>query len=95
MPPQESEYFESEISGNFQGVGMEIGVRDDVITIIAPLRGTPAEKAGIKSGDKILKIDDQDTAKISSDQAARLIRGPKGTEVTLTIHRRALRVCLR
>lgn len=87
LPPEESEIFESDISGNFEGVGMEIGIRDGILTVISPLRGTPAFRAGIQSGDKILKIDDTLTDRLNTDQAVRLIRGKVGTRVTLTILR--------
>ncbi|MEK7170497.1 MAG: S41 family peptidase [Patescibacteria group bacterium] len=87
FPPEETKMFESEISGNFEGVGMEIGVKDDVLTVIAPLRGTPAEKAGIRPGDKILKINDDASVNMRVDEAVKRIRGKKGTEVTLTLFR--------
>ena len=87
MPPRETEDFESEISGKFEGVGMEVGKRDDVLTVISPLKGTPAEEAGIESGDKILKIDGREVIDLSVEEAVRLIRGEKGTEVVLTIYR--------
>lgn len=87
MPPQEAKQFDSEISGNFEGVGMEVGIRDGVITVIAPIKGNPAEKAGIKTGDKISKINDKATSGLTIDEAVNLIRGPKGTAVTLTIVR--------
>ncbi|MEK9182823.1 MAG: S41 family peptidase [Patescibacteria group bacterium] len=83
--PEESEFFEDEIAGNFSGVGMEVGKKDGVLTVIAPLKDTPAYRAGIKSGDKILKIDQIITTDFSVEEAVRLIRGEKGTEVTLTI----------
>ena len=87
FPPEEAKMFESEINGNFEGVGMEIGIKDDVLTVIAPLKGTPAERAGIRPGDKVLKIDDEASANMRVDQAVKLIRGKKGTEVRLTIFR--------
>lgn len=87
MPPADTKIFKEDVSGEFQGVGMEIGLRNQVLTVIAPLDGTPASRAGLKAGDKIIKIDDKDTAGLSSDEAVKLIRGPKGTEVSLTILR--------
>lgn len=87
FPPEENKLFENEISGNFEGVGMEIGIKDDVLTVIAPLKGTPAERAGIHSGDKILKINDEVSTNMRVDQAVKLIRGKRGTEVRLTIAR--------
>src|SRR3989344_4028565 len=83
--PEEAKSFEEEIAGNFSGVGMEVGIKDKVLTVIAPLKDTPAYKANIKSGDKILKIDKTSTAGIRVEDAIKLIRGEKGTVVTLTI----------
>jgi carboxyl-terminal processing protease len=85
FPPEEAKSFEDQIAGNFSGVGMEVGLKDDILTVIAPLKDTPAYRAGIKSGDKILKINDVLTSDITVDKAIKLIRGEKGTEVTLTI----------
>jgi len=86
--PQESSMFESEIDGNFEGVGLELGIKDDILTVISALKSTPAEKAGVKSGDKILKIDDTVTTNgFSVEQAVKMIRGPKGTPVKFTILR--------
>ncbi|MHB1086184.1 MAG: S41 family peptidase [Minisyncoccota bacterium] len=87
LPPAENEQFGEDMSGKFEGVGMEIAVRDQVLTIVTPLKGTPAERAGLKSGDKILKIDGKDTRDLDVSGAIKLIRGPKGTIVTLTIAR--------
>jgi len=85
FPPQESKEFKEEMQGDFEGVGMEIGTRNGVITVISPLKGTPAFRAGIKAGDKILKIDDKTTADMTAEEAAHLIRGKGGTSVKLTI----------
>lgn len=87
FPPEEAKEFEEEISGNFEGVGMEVGMKDEMLTVISPLKGTPAARAGIKTGDKILKIDDLVTLGISVDEAIDRIRGKKGTEVALTLQR--------
>lgn len=87
MPPQEFESFKSEISGQFEGVGMEVGERDGVLTVISPLKGTPAYRAGIEAGDKILKIDGKLTEGMGVAEAVRLIRGEKGTNVVLNILR--------
>ena len=85
FPPEEKKLFESEIKGSFGGVGMEIGLRKGILTVISPIKGTPAFKAGIKPGDKILKIDEKETLGISTDEAVRLIRGEPGTSVGLLI----------
>lgn len=87
FPPAESEMFASDIRGNFEGVGMEVVVQDGVLTVIAPLKGSPAERAGILSKDKILKIDDRETNGLSTDEAVKYIRGPKGSAVTFLIAR--------
>lgn len=87
FPPAESKSFNDEIAGNFEGVGMEVGVRDGVLTVISPLKGTPAYRAGIKSGDKILKINEKLTNTLNTGQAILLIKGKKGTPVTFTISR--------
>lgn len=83
--PKEKKDFEEEIKGSFEGIGAEMGIRDDILTIIAPLEGTPAEEAGLMAGDKILKIDDESTVNLSIDEAVSRIRGKKGTSVKLTI----------
>ncbi|MES2623021.1 MAG: S41 family peptidase [Patescibacteria group bacterium] len=85
--PSEASSFETEIKGSFGGVGMEVGKKDDVITVISPIPGSPAEKAGLKAGDKILKIDSTVTSDMTIDAAVQLIRGEKGTTVNLTIYR--------
>lgn len=85
--PDEAKSFEDEIAGNFEGIGLEVGMKDKVLTVIAPLKDTPAYRANMKSGDKIIKIDSTVTSGLSIDEAIKLIRGPKGTPVTLTILR--------
>lgn len=85
FPPQESKEFKEEMQGDFEGVGMEIGVKNGVITVISPLKGTPAFRAGIRTNDKILKIDDKITTDMTAEQAAYLIKGKGGTSVKLTI----------
>lgn len=87
MPPKDADNFNENISGNFSGVGMEVGVRDDMITVISPLPDTPAEQAGVLAGDIIVKIDGESTEGMNIDEAVDLIRGEKGTEVTLQIYR--------
>ena len=83
--PTTSKKFQEEISGSFGGVGIEIGKRNNILTVIAPIKDTPAFKAGIKAGDKILKIDGKPTADLSIEEAVNLIRGKRGTKVVLTI----------
>ena len=87
LPPAENKLFTDDMSGSFEGVGMEIAVRDQVLTVVSPLKGSPSEKAGIKSGDKILKIDRTDTKGMDITAAVKKIRGPHGSIVTLAILR--------
>lgn len=85
--PEENNKFNEDITGSFEGLGVEIGMKNNILTIIAPLEGTPAEKAGLRAGDKVLKIADKITSDMAIDEAIGLMRGPKGTEVKLTILR--------
>ncbi len=87
LPPKEAEAFNEGISGVFSGVGMELGIRDDVLTVVAPIKGTPAYRAGVLSGDKILTIDGEPAADMSVEDAVELIRGEKGTAVTIVFGR--------
>jgi len=86
--PQDTKTFLEDVSGRFEGVGMEIGIRKGQLQVIAPLEGTPAKRAGLRAGDKILKIDDVLTGDLTIEEAVALIRGPRGTEVSLTIFRK-------
>ncbi len=73
-----------------RGIGAELGIKDRILTIISPLEGSPSQKAGLRAGDKIIKIGDQISADISIDEAVDLIRGEKGTDIKLTVlHRNA------
>ena len=85
--PEASKKFLEDVSGSFEGVGMEIGIRKEQLQVLAPLEGTPAQRAGLRPGDKIIKIDDTLTIDITIEEAATLIRGPKGTDVVLTVIR--------
>jgi carboxyl-terminal processing protease len=89
LDPKESKRFLDDVSGSFEGVGMEIGIRETQLQVIAPLENTPAQKAGLRAGDYIVKIEDVYTQDITIDEAVDLIRGPKNTEVVLTIFRKA------
>ena len=83
--PKESEIFSDDIAGSFEGIGAELGIKDEILTVIAPLEGSPAQKAGIRSGDKILKIDEKSSLELTIDEAVDLIRGKKGTQVKLNV----------
>lgn len=91
FPPVEAKSFGEQISGQIEGVGMEVGMKDGVLTVVAPIKDTPAYKAGIKPGDKILKIDDTVTNTLNGDSAVKLIRGKKGTPVRLTLYREGVK----
>lgn len=92
--PVEAKKFQEEVSGAFSGVGMEIGKKNSVITVIAPIKDSPALRAGIKTGDVIAKIDGATTENMSVEEAVNRIRGKKGTAVTLTIYREGERAPL-
>ncbi|MBI2355814.1 MAG: S41 family peptidase [Candidatus Doudnabacteria bacterium] len=85
LNPEDSKKFAEELKGSFDGIGAELGIKDDQLVIIAPLEDTPASKAGLLAGDMILAINNEPTSGITIDQAVSKIRGPAGTEVTLTI----------
>ncbi|KND50974.1 MAG: carboxyl-terminal processing protease [Parcubacteria bacterium C7867-007] len=88
FPPEESKIFEDDIAGNFDGIGAEIGLsKEGVLTIIAPLKESPAERAGLRPGDLIIEINGNSTENISVEEAVQQIRGKKGTTVTFTIYR--------
>ncbi len=85
--PEDSKIFQEDIAGTFEGVGMEIGIRDGELTVVSPLENTPAKEAGLLPGDKIIKIKDVATKGIRIEEAVKLIRGEKGTDVVLSIVR--------
>ncbi len=87
FPPEENKLFKDSIHGSFGGIGAEIDKKDGILIVVAPLKGTPAEKSGILSGDKILRINKEDATNITIDKAISLIRGQIGTNVELTILR--------
>ncbi|MCK4539678.1 S41 family peptidase [Candidatus Parcubacteria bacterium] len=87
MDPKIAKDFSDDLAGTFEGIGAEIGIKNNILTIIAPLPDMPAEKAGLMAGDKVLSIDDVSTQGMSIDEAVNRIRGPKQTEVVLSISR--------
>ncbi len=87
MPPTDAENFARDLSGELEGIGAEIGVKNEQLLVITPLPETPAEKAGLKPGDKILAIDDEITLGMDVNTAVSKIRGEGGTQVILTITR--------
>ncbi|MFA5131067.1 MAG: S41 family peptidase [Patescibacteria group bacterium] len=89
MDPKEAQEFTNDLAGTFEGIGAEVGMRNDIVTIIAPLDGMPAQKAGLRAGDKVYAIDGTSTIGMTVDQAVKAIRGQKGTKVVLTVIRNA------
>lgn len=87
MTPEDFKDLEEETSGSFTGIGIEISIRDGVLTAVAPIEGTPADRQGIKSGDQIIRINSELTKTMTLMEAVRKLRGEKGTPVTITIHR--------
>ncbi|MCS7203393.1 MAG: S41 family peptidase [Thermodesulfovibrio sp.] len=87
LTPEAYRDFQTETKGEFGGIGIQIGIKDGVLTVIAPIEDTPAWKAGIQAGDKILRIDGQSTKDMNINDAVSKMRGPKGKPVTITIQR--------
>ena len=85
--PRDAEEFANSLKGEFSGIGAEIGMKNGQLQIISPLPDSPAEKAGIKPRDLIVKINDEDSLNMPVDEAVSKIRGPKGTEVKLQLAR--------
>ena len=76
-----------ETKGSFSGIGIEITLKDNILTVVSPIEGTPADKAGMKSGDMIIKIEDESTKDMTMMDAVKRIRGEKGSKVKLTVAR--------
>jgi carboxyl-terminal processing protease len=87
MPPETYKEMKIETKGTFGGLGIEISIKEGILTVISPIEDTPAYRAGIKAGDQILKIDDKFTKDLTIMDAVKRMRGTKGTKVTLTIMR--------
>jgi carboxyl-terminal processing protease len=87
LDPESYREMQVETSGSFGGLGIEITVRDDQLTVVAPIEGTPAWRAGVQSGDRIIKIEGLATKDMTLPEAVKRMRGPKGTKVTITIMR--------
>jgi len=85
LKPPENKEVKDDLNGSFEGVGIQLGYKDDQLAVIAPLKGTPADKAGVKAGDLILKIDEESAIGLFADEAVEKIRGPKGSTVRLTL----------
>ncbi|HIJ78895.1 MAG: S41 family peptidase [Desulfobulbaceae bacterium] len=88
MKPDEFKELQEETKGSFTGIGIEITTKDGILTVVSPIEGTPASKKGLRAGDKILKIENESTQDMTLMQAVKKLRGPKGTEVNISIHRK-------
>lgn len=87
MSPEDFKELQIETQGSFSGIGIEITMKDSILTVVSPIDDTPAFKGGLKAGDKILKIEGETTKNITLMGAVKKLRGPKGTDVTISIHR--------
>jgi len=87
LPPNMYKEMQEETKGRFEGLGIEITIREGVLTVVSPIEDTPAFKAGIQAGDQILRIDGEATKNLTLMEAVKRMRGPKGSKVTLTIMR--------
>ncbi len=85
LTPNEAAMQSSDMSGQFQGIGAELGQKDGMLIVVAPLDGSPAQKAGVQAGDALMAVNGQQVAGMTLDQVVRLVRGPEGTKVTLTV----------
>jgi carboxyl-terminal processing protease len=90
MTPDEYKEMQIDTKGSFGGIGIEIGMKENILTVVAPIEDTPAHKAGLLAGDKIVKIDDKSTKEMQLTEAVGLMRGPKDTPVTIHIMRDGL-----
>jgi len=88
MKPDDFKELQVETQGSFTGIGIEITMKDNILTVVSPIEGTPAFAKGLKAGDKIVKIGDDQTQDMSLMEAVKRLRGPKGSEVTISIHRK-------
>ncbi len=88
LGPENFRMLQNETRGSFPGIGIEITIVNHIVTIVSPIEGTPAHKAGLKAKDSIIKIENEPTKNMSAMQAVNKIRGPKGTQVTITVYRK-------
>ena len=90
MTKEEYKELMTETKGSFSGIGVEITIKDKILTVVSPIEGTPGYKAGIKSGDKIIKVEGESTQDMGLIEAVKRIRGPEGSKVNLTIVREGM-----
>lgn len=87
LKPDDYKELQVETKGSFTGIGIEITIKDNILTVVSPIEGTPAFKKGLKAGDKIVKIENEPTKDLTLMEAVKKLRGPKGSKVTISIHR--------
>ncbi|PID52168.1 MAG: peptidase S41 [Candidatus Moraniibacteriota bacterium] len=87
LDPEQFAELSEELRGSFEGIGAEVGMKDGIVTIVAPLEDSPAEKAGLRAGDKVVEIEGESTSDMTIDDAVKRMRGEKGTELHLRIFR--------
>ncbi len=87
MPPESFKDLQEETQGSFSGIGIEVTIKDDRLTVVSPIADTPADLAGLKANDTIVEIDGMNTKNMSPDEAIKKLRGPAGSKVNLSIHR--------
>ncbi|MGZ3536321.1 MAG: S41 family peptidase, partial [Thermodesulfobacteriota bacterium] len=87
MPPNMYKEMQEETKGRFEGLGIEITIKDSILTVVSPIEGTPAYKAGVLAGDQIVKIDGESTKNFTLMDSVKRLRGPRGTKVTISILR--------
>lgn len=88
LPPEELTELQEETQGSFSGIGIEVTIKDDLLTVVSPIADTPADKAGIKANDIILEINGQKTKNMGPYEAIKQLRGTPGSDVTISIHRK-------
>ncbi len=87
LPPDENKLAKEDLNGSFEGVGIQLGFEEQQLAVVAPLKGMPAIKQGVRAGDLILQVDGKSTEGLSLPEAVEWIRGPKGSSVSLTLYR--------
>jgi len=87
LPPEGFKELQEETRGSFSGIGIEVTIKNDLLTVVSPIADTPADRVGLKANDLIIKINGKSTKTMGPYEAIKMLRGPKGSEVTISIHR--------
>jgi len=87
IPPEEQERVQERFDGEFSGIGIQFEIRDDILSVVSPIPGTPADRMGLRAGDRIIRIDGKSAIGITNDQVFKRLRGPTGSTVTITVQR--------